>query len=128
LTYAAVEELAVLDLEALARNERVLRLLHNGANKPELLGNKLRLADVVGGPLGGTPVHGLALLRDDVVHRAHCLLERRVRVAAVQVQDVDVLELETVEARLSALDDVLAGAADVVGLAKERTKQVILMA
>ncbi len=110
-----LEETLVLDLEALAVEERVLALLHDRANQAQTLSGVLGNLNVLGAPLGGAPVEGLALV-DDPVHRANGLLDGGMDVGAVAVNDVDVVELETLQAGSKTLNNVLAGAALVVGL------------
>lgn len=68
-------------------------------------------------PLAGTPVEDLALAN----HILDCLegfLERRLRVVAVAIPDVDVGQLEALKARVNAVHDVLARQPSIVrGLA-----------
>ena len=64
-------------------------------------------ADLVGGPLARPPVQRLAG-RDDVAHRPHRLLERRVRVGPVAVEDVDEVLLQPLERAVDGLHQVLA--------------------
>ncbi len=72
------------------------------------------LARLLGGVRGDAGVQRLALPHGGV-ERAHRLLERRVGVEAVRVEDVDVVEAEAVEALVEAGEEVLARAAVTVG-------------
>ena len=64
---------------------------------------------------GDTHVEGLALERTAVSERTHGLFERSVRVVAVVVEDVDVVEPEPAEALVEAGQQVLAGPEIAVG-------------
>ena len=61
----------------------------------------------------GAPVERLARI-DQVVHRPDGLLNRRVAIGSMAVQQVDVVELQTLERGFRALNQVLAGQAAVV--------------
>lgn len=96
-----LEQVLVLDLEALAVQHRVVGLLADGAHEAEALGNLARLADLRRAPLGRAPVKGFALCValvehekkgltvNDVVERAHSLLHGHSGVSAVRKDDVD---------------------------------------
>ena len=68
----------VLELDAPARQQVVLRLLHHRLVQVMLVGDLPRGADLVGRPLRRAPVERLAA-RHDVGHRPHRLFDRRVR-------------------------------------------------
>ena len=110
---AAVQALE-LALDLGARQEVVLRLLDDGGDQAELLGDAAGLGDLVRAPLRRAPVHGPALGLDDVVEGAHRLLHRREAVRPVRVDDVDVLEVHALERVPETLDDVLPRQAVVV--------------
>jgi hypothetical protein len=97
----------VLLLDALAVEQVVLRLLHHRLVQVVALGDLPGGADVGRAPLAGAPVQRLAL-RDDVAHRPHRLLDRRVRVGAVAVDEVDVLQAEALQRAVDGLHQVLA--------------------
>jgi hypothetical protein len=84
----------------------VLRLLDHRAVPAVAVGHPRRRG-LVGAPLAGAPVQGLAL-HDQVVHRAHGLVDRRLRVGAVAVDQVDVLEAEALQRAVHGLHEVLA--------------------
>jgi hypothetical protein len=95
-----------LDLPPL--QDIVARLLHNGPDQPQLLGDAYGLADLVGTPLRRAPVQRLSEV-DDVVEGSHRLLHRRQAVRPVRVHDVHVGELEARERGYEAFEDVFAG-------------------
>ena len=75
--------------------------------RPELAQDRGRLARLLGGVGGDARVQRLPLPHGGV-ERAHRLLERRLRVEAVRVEDVDVVEAEAREALVEAREQVLA--------------------
>ena len=103
-----------LALDLCPREQVVLRLLDNGPNEPQLLRDAACLCNLVGSPLGCAPVQRPALCLDDVVEGPDRLLHGRQAVGAVGVDDVDVLEVKTLERGAEALDDVFARQAVVV--------------
>ena len=91
----------------LAVREVVLRLLHHRLVQVVPVGDVPRGADLAAGPLRRAPVERLPAAHD-VGHRAHGLLERRVRVGAVAEEEVDEVEAEAVERPVDRLHEVLA--------------------
>lgn len=87
---------AVLRLDTLARQQVVLRLLDDRADKTQLIGDAPGRCDLAGGPFGGTPVERLALV-DNVVEGADDLFNRCVSVRAVCVDDVDVWQVQALQ-------------------------------
>lgn len=73
----------------------------------------MRLCNLVGAPLRGAPVKGLARV-DDVIEGADSLLHGRLAIGAVGIDEVDVLEIEALQGGVDTLDDVLAGETVVV--------------
>ncbi len=65
------------------------------------------LADLPRRPFARAPVQRLAA-RHDVAHRPHGFLDRRLRVGAVAVHDVDEVEPETLQRTVDRLQQVLA--------------------
>jgi hypothetical protein len=83
----------------------------------------VRAADRVRRGLGEPDVAHLAR-SDELSHRAHGLLDRRLEVDAVLIVEVDVVDAEPLERRLARLVDVLAVALDpaprgIVGVADD---------
>ena len=107
----AVVELGVdpgvllLDLRAL--EDVVLALLGDRPMEVVAVGDVDRRADLVGRPFARTPVERLAG-GDDVAHRPHRLLDRRVRVGSMAVQDVDEVEPEPLQRPVDRVHQVLA--------------------
>ena len=93
-----------------ARPERVLGLKR--ADRVDLM----RAPDRAGGCLGEAQVAHLALL-DELLHRAHRLLDRRVRVHAVLVVEIDVVDAQAAERSVARLMHVLGIAAHAQPLA-----------
>ena len=94
-------------LDALTLEQVVLRLLRDGLAEVVTLGGLDRVADLARRPLAGPPVQRLAA-RHDVAHRPHGLLDGRVRVRSVAVEDVDEVETETLQRPVDRLHQVLA--------------------
>ena len=67
----------------------------------------LRFDDLPAGEVGAADVAHLACA-DDIVERAHRLLDRRLRVGEVHLQHVDVVDAEAAQARVGRLEDVAA--------------------
>ncbi len=108
-----LEAAQVVGLDALPGEHVVLRLFHQGADHVQPVGDAPRFGDLVGVPFRGAPVEGLARV-DDVVEGPDRLLDRRVPVWAVGVDEVDVGEAQALEGEVEAFDYVLAGESDVV--------------
>ncbi len=100
----------VLELDAHAVQEVVLRLLHHRLVQVVAFGDLPRGADLVGRPFRRAPVERLAA-RDDVAHRPHRLLDRRVRVGAVAEQQVDEVEAQALERTVDRLHAGTCGSA-----------------
>ena len=98
----------------LAGLQRVVDLLGDEALELVALRDPERLHDVPGRVVRAADVADLALA-DEGVQRLEGLLERGHAVPAVELVEVDVLHVETAQAVLDALDDVLARRAGVVG-------------
>ncbi len=94
-------------LHLLAVEQVVLRLLHHRLVQVVAVGDVPRGADVGRRPFAGAPVERLAL-GDHVAHRVHGLLDGRVRVAAVAIDEVDVLQAEALQRPVDGLHQVLA--------------------
>lgn len=88
-------------------------MLDDRPNEPQPVGDFPRLLDLRRGPLRGAPVERLAR-GDEVVEGADCFFDRGVRVRAVRVEDVDVVELEPRERGGGAFEEVFAREARVV--------------
>ncbi len=86
----------VLRFDLGAFEDVVLALLGDGPVEVVAVGDVDGGTDLVGRPFTGTPVEGLAG-RDDVAHRPHGLLDRRVRIGPVAVEDVDEVEAEPIQ-------------------------------
>ncbi len=93
-------------LDALAVQEVVLRLLHDRLVEMVALGDLPGGPDLLGGPLRGAPVEGLARAHD-VVHREHRLLDRRLGVGPVAEEQVDEVEPQALERAVDRLEEVL---------------------
>src|SRR3954453_23416985 len=91
-----------------AVQQRVRRLVDE-QRRPEVAHDLRRLARAPARVRGDAGVQRLALL-DRRVQRAHRLLERRLGVEAVRVEDVDVVEPHPPEALVEAREQVLARA------------------
>jgi hypothetical protein len=78
---------------------------HHRPDQTQLVSVPPRLRDLIGVPFGSAPVQRLARV-DQVVEGTHCLLHGRVPVRAVGIDQVDMAELQSLEAHLHALDDV----------------------
>ena len=100
-------EARVFALDALAVEEVVLGLLHHGLAQVVALGDLPRRHDLGRAPFGGAPVERLAAL-DHVVHRPHRLLDRRVGIGPVAIDEVDVVELQALERAVDRVHQVLA--------------------
>lgn len=61
--------------------------------------------DLVGGPVTGRPIKGLAIFYYLVEASAN-LLDRRVRIPNVRVDNVDIVELETLKRGIQTIDDM----------------------
>ena len=94
----------------------VLRLVRDERD-PQLAGQRVGLADLLGAPLGDPDVVRLAGVHD-VGERLHRLLERRLVVVAVRLVEVDVVGPEPGQRAVDRLADVLAGQPRVVVLAR----------
>ena len=92
---------------------RVLRLVRHQLD-PQLPGQRVAGADLVGGPLADADVERLARA-DDVGEGLHGLLQRRLGVVPVGLVDVDVVGPQPAQRAVDRLEDVLAGQAAVVG-------------
>src|SRR5215472_1993444 len=90
-----------------AAGDRVVRLQALEAREAEPLGDAERLHDLPGRPVGDADVADVAV-PDHRVERAHRLLDRRRRIEAVDLVEVDVVELQALQARLQPGDDVAA--------------------
>ena len=97
----------VVLLDALAVEQVVLRLLHHRPVQVVLVGNVPGGANVVGRPLAGAPIERLAL-GNHVAHRTHGLLNGRVGVGAVAVDEVDEVEPHARERAVDRVHQVLA--------------------
>ena len=92
----------------------------------ELVGVAPRGGDLVGVPFRRAPVKGLAGV-DDVVEGADGFFDGGVAVRPVGVDEVDVVELQTFEAGVEALDNVFSGEAAIVdGIVAKGTAKVDL--
>jgi hypothetical protein len=90
-----------------AAGDRVVGLQALEARQAEPLGNAERLRDLPGRPVRNADVAHMAVLHQGV-ERAHRFLDRRRRIEAVDLVQVDVIELQALQARLQAGDDVAA--------------------
>lgn len=88
---------------------------HQRPDQAKLVGVPPRLRDLVCVPLRRSPVQGLACV-NQVVEGAHRLLHGRVPIRAMGVNQVDVLQLESLEGLVHALNDVLPRQAAAVNL------------
>ena len=77
--------------------QRVLGLVGDDAVEAHVVGDPQRRLDLVGGPLGDADVVDLALT-DEVVEGPQGLLERRLVVEAVGLEQVDVVGAEPLRA------------------------------
>jgi hypothetical protein len=91
----------------LAFDRVVERLIGDGGVVAAFVADPASLANLLRRPHGDAPVEDLAL-RDEITHRAAGLLERRVVVVAVALQQVDVVAAQALEAGMQRLVDVLA--------------------
>ena len=98
---------------------RVLRLVRGERVEVELGLDAPRLLNPLRRPLGDADVEHLAL-RDKVVERAQRLLERRVRVRAVALVEIDVVRAEPLQGSVALLHDVLPREPAVVGAVAHR--------
>src|SRR5690348_8422330 len=95
--------------------EIVLRLLHRRRRQMMSPGDRIGLRDLLGIPLGGSPVENLALLHERV-HRAHGLLDGRVDVWTMAEVEVQVFDLKPLERRVTGFDHVLVAETHLRGL------------
>src|SRR5690606_11956569 len=79
------------------------------AGRAELLQDRHRLTGALG-VVGGNPDIERAAGTHDVVERDHRLFERRIRVEAVGVEDIDIVESHALQALVAAGDQILAAA------------------
>ena len=89
--------------------EHGVRRLMDHERRSELAEDRVRFARLRGGIRRDADVQRLAQSHR-CVERAHRLLERRLRIEAVRVEDVHVIETEASQARVEAREEVLAGA------------------
>ncbi len=85
----------------------VHRLFDDRLVQPVALGNLDGLDDLARLPLRRTPVQRLAPL-DDVVHGADSFLERRVGIRAMAIEQIHIVETETLERTVDRFDQVFA--------------------
>ena len=100
-------EPGVLALDLVPLQQVVLRLLHHRLVEVMALRDLERGTDVVRRPLRGSPVEGLPR-RDDLGHREHGFFDRRLGIGPVAVQQVDEVEIETLQRTVDCLHEVLA--------------------
>ena len=96
-----------------AADERVVRLVRDVAREAVLLRDGQRLHQVPAGEVRAADVADLAGAHQ-IVERAERFLDRRQRVEAVQLVEVDVVGAEAAQARLDRAGQVVARGADVV--------------
>ena len=91
----------------------VARLMdeHRRAELPERIDGDARL---LGDVIGDADIERLAAAHD-LVKRAHRLLDRRVRIGAVVVEDIDIVKVHAPETLVEAGDQVFAAAPVAVG-------------
>lgn len=118
-----VEQRLELDLEPLAVEGVVLRLLGDGGDQVVLLGKPGGLGDLLGAPLAGAPVVRQVEVADGLCEALDDLQEGRADIGAVGEDDVDVGGLQALQAGLEALDDVLPRQAAGVGLLATRAEE-----
>ena len=97
----------VLTLEAVTMEHVVLRLLHRGRCQAELTGDTVRLLDLLRTPFRGAPVEHPAL-PDQRVHRPNGLLDRRLEIGPVAEEQIEVLQLEALQRRVTGVHHMLA--------------------
>ena len=85
----------------------VLRLLHGGRDKSKLARNFVGLGDFSRAPFGRAPIKHLTL-RDEIAHRAHRFLDRRVRIRPVAEIKVEIIDTQPPQRRVTRLDHVFA--------------------
>ena len=97
----------------LAADQRVVRLVGDHAREVELLRVRERLHQVPAGVVRATDVSQLARAHK-VVERRDDFLDRRHRVEAVELEQVDVVRAESLEGLIHRPDESVAGGADLV--------------
>ena len=90
-----------------------------GGRRPRAVGDAAGLADLRGAPLRDAPVEDLSLA-DQVLVGADRLLDRRRRVGAMALVQVEVVGAEAAQRGLDALEEVLAREAAVVRMLRHR--------
>ena len=106
-----LEKRQELFLHLLSVEKVVLALIAGRRVQLEPLADPDGLLDLVGRPLGGAPVEGEALA-DQPVEGSALLLHWDLVIGSVREDHVGVVDLESLEGGLAALDDVLSGEAN----------------
>ena len=88
----------------------VLRLLHRRGNKPKFARNPVCLRDLPRAPFRCAPVKYLAL-RDEIAHRAHRFFDRRVGIRPVAKIEIEIIDAQPAQGRVTRLDHMLAAEA-----------------
>jgi hypothetical protein len=118
-----VVQRSVLNLEALAVEGIVLRLLDYRSNEIVLLSNLGGLHDLNSGPLRGSPVVGKVEVADGLRETLDNLLHGSSGVGAVGKDNVDVGLLQPLQRALQSLDNVLPAQTAGVGLLASSTEE-----
>lgn len=118
-----VKQRLELNLKALTVEGIVLRLLGHGGNEVVLLGQTGSLHDLRGRPLTGSPVVGEVQVANSLCEAFDNLEHGRANIGAVSKDHVNIRGLQTGQARLEALNDVLAGQTASVGLLATSAKE-----
>ena len=97
-----------------AAGDRVVGLHRLEAGKALAVGYAQRLGDAPGLPVGNADIAHLAA-GDEVVERPQRLVDRRHRVGAVQLVEIDMIGLQPLQAAIDRVHDVAARGAALVG-------------
>lgn len=100
-------------LNFVSRQHRVTWLLHDWSNKTKTVGVAPGGCDLGRSPLRGSPVEGLALI-DNVVECSHSLFHWGLPIWSMGVDDVDIIESQSLQCLIGTLDNMLAVQPDIV--------------
>lgn len=83
-------------------------LLHERADQIQLLGISPSSSDLICIPFGSSPVKRLASI-NQMVESSNSLLNWRIAVWSVGINQIDIIETKTFESCIRAFDDMLSG-------------------
>ena len=101
----------------------ILRLIADGFGPAARAARRHDRFDLVGGPLRDTPIQDFSLT-NEIVHDRARFVERRLLVVAMALVEVDVLEAESAQRRVTLFENVLAREPAAVGPVAHRKKHL----